>query len=199
MNKYHQKKTVNKNSGPTVYCYHPQQNSSKPYLISACNPLIIKHGLLEDIPLTKLSISWGHIWEGSGRFLWIRILRISIVDCYIPLNHHEYPIKNKSPKKTKWKSMKFRWNPNEITIYIPVISQLNCNNLRLWEILSKSEPWRTPMAMVAAVPWPSVPWRPTSGTWREPLAWLDCWRRPYGTKDGASKLEHPPWMEGIGW
>ena len=55
--------TVDKNRSPTVYCYHPQHKNSKPYLISTRYPLIIKHGLLENIPLTTPSISWGHIWE----------------------------------------------------------------------------------------------------------------------------------------
>ena len=60
------KKTVNKNSG----CHGrllswKAKIRKKPYLISACYPLIIKHGLFVNIPLTKFSISWGVTFEKS--------------------------------------------------------------------------------------------------------------------------------------
>ena len=65
MNKYHQKRQWTKTGVPrchSILLSSPTKNS-KPYLISTLYPPVIKHGLLENIPLTKPSISWGHIWE----------------------------------------------------------------------------------------------------------------------------------------
>ena len=81
-------------------------------------------------PIDKIVHFLGpHLRRVRKVFMEWKFLRISMVDCYIPLNHHLYPIKNKSqgipPKKSQWTSMKFRWN-QFITIYIPVISQFNC-------------------------------------------------------------------------